>query len=122
MSWYTDSHGKTVSSQIALDAYGNVRPGYRVANSVLQDGERFNFDIMMIDGRAKPSSSSVFLRDEVKTMDGAAFVAAIRDARYSAPFPAHVQRGQRAQIADAPALSLADHSQLVSALRTARYL
>lgn len=122
MSWYTDSHGNTVSSTTALDAYGNIRPGYRAASDVLQDGERFNFDVMMIDGRAKPSSSSVFLTDEVKAMDGAAFVAAIRDARYCAPLPAHVQRAQRAQVSEKPAVSIADHSDFVSALRTARYL
>lgn len=123
MPWYTDHNGNTVSPTVALDASGNVRPGYRrAASDVLQDGERFTFDPMMMDGRASLARSAVFLTDVIKPMDAAAVVAAIRDARYIAPPPAPSRAQRSAPEPLAPAISVADNSHVASALRTARYL
>lgn len=116
---FIDAHGKTVTSHIALDASGQLRAGYRRASQVLGQGERISFDIMTRDAAAL---GTLFLTDVVRPMDGAAVVAAIRDARYISQAPEHSRRQRSAPEPSSPAISLADNSYVASALRTARYL
>lgn len=116
---FIDAHGRTVPSHIALDASGQLRAGYRRASQVLGPGERLSFDLMTLDAAAH---GTVFLTDVVNPMDGAAVVAAIRDARYTSPLPAPSQSQRSASEPNSPAISLADNAHVAAALRTARYL
>lgn len=60
MPRYTDTNGQTVTSDIALDASGRLRTGFR---SVLQHGESVHFDITMRDSAASFASSARFMTD-----------------------------------------------------------
>jgi len=63
--------GREISTTIALDASGRLRPGASVRNGPMQDGDHIAFDPFLMDSTGRRRENSVFLTDSKPCQFGA---------------------------------------------------